>query len=326
MFKLKEEVLDKCLLRRTKETRAADMELPPRLVCIRTIQLHPVEKDFYDALYTQTKSSFSDYVARGKDSLRLSNAFANSAAAFSKVSLFCARFLGTLLNNYAHIFDLLTRMRQAVDHPYLIVYSKRQMERDALAAADTARPQIANGSTDCDICHEPPMGRVVSSCCGAAFCRSCVIEYMTPALEGAADAGGTPCPSCRAPFSIDLNQADVVMKDDDSSEDSPARRTSSITKSARDANSDFGPSLKELANVNSGSILRRINLAEFATSTKIEVCRLVSSTESTAKYFIIFVTYTVLFMLHRPWFRSSFPCGNILQDPRRWSLVSSSTC
>lgn len=62
---LKNEVLDKCLLRRTKETRAEDMNLPPRIVTIRTINLHPVEKDFYDALYTQTKSSFSDYVAQG---------------------------------------------------------------------------------------------------------------------------------------------------------------------------------------------------------------------------------------------------------------------
>ena len=68
MFKLKNEVLDKCLLRRTKETRAEDMNLPPRLVTIRTINLHPVEKDFYDALYTQTKSSFSDYVAQGTTS------------------------------------------------------------------------------------------------------------------------------------------------------------------------------------------------------------------------------------------------------------------
>lgn len=43
MFTLKNEVLDKCLLRRTKETRAADMELPPRLVTIRYVRLHPVE-------------------------------------------------------------------------------------------------------------------------------------------------------------------------------------------------------------------------------------------------------------------------------------------
>jgi DNA repair protein RAD16 len=43
MFKLKNDILDKCLLRRTKETRAADMKLPPRLVTIRYVRLHPIE-------------------------------------------------------------------------------------------------------------------------------------------------------------------------------------------------------------------------------------------------------------------------------------------
>jgi len=236
MFKLKNEVLDRCLLRRTKETRAEDMNLPPRIVSIRTIQLHPIEKDFYDALYTQTKSSFSDYVAQG-----------------------------TLLNNYAHIFDLLTRMRQAVDHPYLIVYSARNMERTGSTAGEQ---QVANGTTDCDICHEPPTGRVVSSCCGSAFCRSCVMEYLTVDTAG---EGGTPCPSCRSPFSIDLNQADAVAVDDGALDvSSSGRRSSSSPSNARDVSADVGPSLKELPHVNSGSILRRINLAEFATSTKIE--------------------------------------------------------
>lgn len=79
MFILKDEVLDKCLLRRTKETKAADMNLPPRLVTIRPIKLHPVEEDFYNALYMDTKSQFDDYVAEG-----------------------------TMMNNYAHIFVSLT--------------------------------------------------------------------------------------------------------------------------------------------------------------------------------------------------------------------------
>jgi DNA repair protein RAD16 len=80
VFILKSDVLDKCLLRRTKENRAEDMNLPPRLVTIRPVRLHPVEEDFYNALYTQTKSSFDDYVAEG-----------------------------TVLNNYAHIFVSLMR-------------------------------------------------------------------------------------------------------------------------------------------------------------------------------------------------------------------------
>lgn len=76
-MKLKNEVLDKALVRRTKQSRAEDMNLPPRVVTIKAIRLHPVEEDFYNALYMQTKSSFDDYVTEG-----------------------------TLLNNYAHIFDL----------------------------------------------------------------------------------------------------------------------------------------------------------------------------------------------------------------------------
>jgi len=220
MFKLKNEVLDKCLLRRTKETRAEDMNLPPRIVSIRPVRLHPVEEDFYNALYTQSRSSFEDYVASG-----------------------------TVLNNYAHIFDLLTKMRQAVNHPYLILFSKKAAEKRLLKG-----PPVANGSVDCDLCHEPPTERVVSACCGAGFCRECVVEYLSGAT-----GDSTPCPSCDAPFSIDLNQATTVVVDDGVlSGPSPSR------------GSTVGPSLKSLSHVSSGSILRRIDLQAFATSSKIE--------------------------------------------------------
>ena len=224
MMKLKDDVLDTALLRRTKQSRAKDLNLPPRVVTIKTIRLHPVEEDFYNALYTQTKSSFDDYVTQG-----------------------------TLLNNYAHIFDLLTKMRQAVDHPYLIVYSKKNAGTFSSNAS-----AVANGSVDCELCHEPPTDRVVSSCCGSGFCRSCVLDYMTPALENLQE--DTRCPCCRAPFSVDLNQdsSDVV----DDSTLTVAEGTGSVTAGM--------PSLKEMTHVSSGSILRRINLAEFATSTKVE--------------------------------------------------------
>jgi DNA repair protein RAD16 len=66
--------------------------------------------------------------------------------------------------------------------------------------------------------------------------------------------GNIPCPGCRAPFSIDLNQPSYEKGVGQSNQ----------------APSDPMPLLKDLANVPSGSILRRINLAEYATSTKIE--------------------------------------------------------
>lgn len=149
--------------------------------------------------------------------------------------------------------DLLTKMRQAVDHPYLIVHSKKK----GVAIANGA--PVANGTLDCDLCSEPFTDRVVSSCCGAGFCRSCVVEYLT-----GAGSANTPCPSCRDPFSIDLNQASSENAADDGT----------LVLSAGKSSSPEGyvqPSLKELSHVPTGSILRRINLAEFATSTKIEV-------------------------------------------------------
>jgi len=222
MMKLKVEVLDKCLLRRTKESRAEDMNLPPRVVIIKPIRLHPREEDFYNALYTQTKSSFDDYVAEG-----------------------------TLLNNYAHIFDLLTKMRQAVDHPYMIVHSKKNHTRTQQQQQQGGHV-VANGSTECELCEDTPTDRVLSSCCNSAFCRICVIDMMT--LEDVGE-DNTRCPCCRAPFSIDLNQESYQIVDNG-------------TLAVKDTSGM--PSLKQMRNVASGSILRRINLAEFSTSTKIE--------------------------------------------------------
>eukprot|EP00978_Attheya_sp_CCMP212_P032059 scaffold123505_cov55-Attheya_sp.AAC.1 len=232
MFVLKNDVLDKCLLRRTKENRSEDMKLPPRIVTIRSVRLHPIEEDFYNALYTQTKSSFNDYIADG-----------------------------TLLNNYAHIFDLLMRMRQSVDHPYLVVYSKRNTDKKSATSAD---PAIANGTPDCELCHEPPTERVVSTCCQSAFCRTCVLDFMSGSAS--LHANVTPCPSCQAPFSVDLNQeqADLV---DDSTLSVSCQTTSAVSNGTSSAGM---PSLKELPHVATGSILRRVNLMEFATSTKIE--------------------------------------------------------
>ncbi|KAL7510045.1 hypothetical protein ACHAXN_006958 [Cyclotella atomus] len=225
MFVLKNEVLDTCLLRRTKETKASDMELPPRLVEIKPIRLHPVEEDFYSALYTQTKSSFNDYV----DS-------------------------GTLLNNYAHIFDLLIRMRQSVDHPYLVIYSNKNTDNGRSTPSGVA-------GVDCDLCHEPPTSRVVSTCCGAAYCRSCVLEYMS-GTTSLANSDSLSCPSCRGDFSIDLETSAEVEDDSVLALGTPTR----LTKHG----GEFMPSLKELPHVATGSILRRINLADFATSSKIE--------------------------------------------------------
>ena len=203
---LRNRLLKNLLLRRTKRSRAADMALPSKVITLRQDLMDPFELDFYEALYTQSKSKFNTYV----DS-------------------------NTVLNNYAHIFDLLIRLRQAVNHPWLVLHSS--------SAAGAA----ANAS--CGICNEVPEDGIVSQC-DHMFCRQCVKDLLTSrgdspdkgkyrvsrtAASGSeedeeeeeeeeddSDSGvkgkagrsdfGVECPVCSEPLTADLNQPTVELK------------------------------------------------------------------------------------------------------------------
>eukprot|EP00953_Heterococcus_sp_UTEX-ZZ885_P035057 18119-Heterococcus_DN1.PRE.2 len=114
---LKKDVLDKILLRRTKATRSQDIALPGRVIRVRRHRLSEREEDFYQALYTQSQAQFDDYVNTG-----------------------------VVLNNYAHIFDILIRLRQAVDHPYLVVHSSTQ--REGMSAVGSGSTNTNNNNDD----------------------------------------------------------------------------------------------------------------------------------------------------------------------------------
>jgi len=213
MRRLRARILPAMLLRRTKAGRSGDMALPCRLVRLRKDRLDKFEDDFYSALYTQSQAQFDRYVGKG-----------------------------TLLNNYAHIFGLLMRLRQAVDHPYLVLYSQTQANQAAGSAAAAAASDGAGGA--CALCGEA-VERPVTGKCGHVFCRECVTSYLQSFDSGGAEEGidkeedrptkrarpGTDgegdeeeeeeqededeeeeagpvvakCPSCLAPLSVDLS-------------------------------------------------------------------------------------------------------------------------
>ncbi|KAJ8428092.1 hypothetical protein Cgig2_013304 [Carnegiea gigantea] len=120
MILLKHKILKSILLRRTKTGRASDLALPPRIVSLRRDTLDIKEDDYYQSLYNESQAQFNTYVKKG-----------------------------TVMHNYAHIFDLLTRLRQAVDHPYLVVYSRaNSLRSESIADSD-------NGEQACGLCHDP---------------------------------------------------------------------------------------------------------------------------------------------------------------------------
>ncbi|OQR93562.1 DNA repair protein [Thraustotheca clavata] len=227
MLRLQNDLLRHILLRRTKQSRADDISLPPKLVVVRRDAMDEREKDFYESIYTQSKAQFNTYVSAG-----------------------------TLLNNYAHIFDLLIRLRQAVDHPYLVIYSNSNpalqlptpevpAKEDLPLSVDVAKER--EEEVICGFCHEPAEDTVASKC-SHSFCKSCVEEYLTSLLLNAKAL----CPSCEEPLTVNL------------AEDTPPEEIVEVA-SPRSVEQPL-PKLR-----GKRSLLSKLpNLGDFQSSTKIE--------------------------------------------------------
>ena len=68
------------------------IQLPKRTMVVERLLFTPEEKDFYDAIRQRHSVRFDAFVAEGR-----------------------------VLNNYAHVLAMLQQMRQACDHPFLVL-------------------------------------------------------------------------------------------------------------------------------------------------------------------------------------------------------------
>lgn len=224
MLKLKQQILDEILLRRTKTTRADDILLPTRIVRLRQEKMDEKEEDFYQALYTQSQAQFNTYLQSG-----------------------------TVLNNYAHIFDILIRLRQAVDHPYLVIHSESQKNQEDLGNftdnTKSTKEVVDWSKENCDLCSEPiESNNPVKSACGHLFCNSCIMDYIeTMKSEASSNGRGSniKCPTCHEPLTLILD---------------PVANTHNGS-----SNSVWNSQKKRKK-----SILDKIDLQLFQTSTKME--------------------------------------------------------
>ncbi|SMN18013.1 similar to Saccharomyces cerevisiae YBR114W RAD16 Protein that recognizes and binds damaged DNA in an ATP-dependent manner (with Rad7p) during nucleotide excision repair [Maudiozyma saulgeensis] len=154
-------LLKNIMLRRTKVERADDLGLPPRIVTIRRDYFNEEEKDLYRSLYTDVTRKYNSYVEEG-----------------------------VVLNNYANIFSLITRMRQLADHPDLVL--KRMTNKSA----------SIEGVVVCQLCDDEAEEPIESKC-HHKFCRLCIKEYVESYLESEKNL---TCPVCHIGLSIDLSQ------------------------------------------------------------------------------------------------------------------------
>uniref|UniRef100_A0A0D9W2C3 RING-type domain-containing protein n=1 Tax=Leersia perrieri TaxID=77586 RepID=A0A0D9W2C3_9ORYZ len=192
-LKLVRAILRPLMLRRTKETKDKMgnpiLVLPPANIEIVECEQSEDERDFYEALFRRSKVQFDKFVAQG-----------------------------SVLNNYANILELLLRLRQCCDHPFLVISradTQKYTDLDQLAQRflegvqrDSVRrsappsqayveevvEEIRQGATtECPICLESASDDPVLTPCAHRMCGECLLSsWRTPT--------GGPCPLCRSPI------------------------------------------------------------------------------------------------------------------------------
>ncbi|ONK56914.1 uncharacterized protein A4U43_C10F14580 [Asparagus officinalis] len=190
-LKLVQSILRQIMLRRTKSSTDRDgrpiIVLPPARVEIIYCEMTAAEKDFYDALFKRSKVKFDQFVAQGR-----------------------------VLHNYASILELLLRLRQCCDHPFLVKsrgdtrefldlnkLAKRFLQggKDAIgkesnilqseAYIKEVVEELRNGEEgECPICLEVYEDAVLTPC-AHRLCRECLLASWSNATTGS-------CPVCRS--------------------------------------------------------------------------------------------------------------------------------
>lgn len=193
-LKLVQSILKTIMLRRTKSSTDREgrpiLVLPPADIQVVYCNLTEAENDFYEALFKKSKVKFDEFVEQGR-----------------------------VLHNYASILELLLRLRQCCDHPFLVMsrgdtqeYSDlnklaRRFLKDGLdnvngqtkdrpsrAYIQEVVDELRKGEQgECPICLEAFEDAVLTPC-AHRLCRECLLASWRNSTCGL-------CPVCRKTIS-----------------------------------------------------------------------------------------------------------------------------
>ncbi|KAK3154235.1 hypothetical protein QOZ80_2BG0188000 [Eleusine coracana subsp. coracana] len=192
-LKLVQSILKPIMLRRTKNSTDKEgrpiLTLPPANIEVKYCDLSEAEKDFYEALFQRSKVKFDQFVEQGR-----------------------------VLHNYASILELLLRLRQCCDHPFLVMSRGDTQEFADLnklakrflhggngstngdssclpsrAYVEEVVQELQKGEGECPICLEAFEDAVLTPC-AHRMCRECLLSSWRSAAAGL-------CPVCRMSMS-----------------------------------------------------------------------------------------------------------------------------
>ncbi|KAK6144272.1 hypothetical protein DH2020_021092 [Rehmannia glutinosa] len=193
-LKLVQSILKPIMLRRTKSSTDREgrpiLVLPPADMQVIYCNLTESENDFYEALFKKSKVKFDQFVEQGR-----------------------------VLHNYASILELLLRLRQCCDHPFLVLsrgdtqeYSDlnklarrflkggldnvdgQNTEAPSRAYIQEVMDELRKGEQgECPICLEAFEDAVLTPC-AHRLCRECLLASWRSSTSGL-------CPVCRKTIS-----------------------------------------------------------------------------------------------------------------------------
>ncbi|GBG30904.1 DNA repair protein RAD5B [Hondaea fermentalgiana] len=168
------------MLRRTKRDVEASAEasiqhkLPEKHLEVLYVTLSEAERAFYNAIYSRSKAEFDGFVSSGSANTK-----------------------------YAAIFTLLLRMRQACDHPFLVLSSHAEEDRASGTQADTLTPKavsdreyIAQLRDRLFAAATVSTAAAAAAAAGTASSAECSAAYLESALADLEQSKGGDCPIC----------------------------------------------------------------------------------------------------------------------------------
>ncbi|XP_021609407.1 DNA repair protein RAD5A isoform X2 [Manihot esculenta] len=204
-LKLVQSILKPIMLRRTKSSTDQEgrpiLVLPPAEIQVVYCELTEAERDFYEALFKRSKVKFDQFVEQGR-----------------------------VLHNYASILELLLRLRQCCDHPFLVMsrgdtqeYSDlnklaKRFLKGGQDAQDTEGRNVPSRAYiqevveelrkgeqgECPICLEAFEDAVLTPC-AHRLCRECLLASWKNPNSGL-------CPVCRKT----INRQELITAPTDS--------------------------------------------------------------------------------------------------------------
>ncbi|KAJ1970301.1 DNA repair protein rad16 [Dispira parvispora] len=218
------QLLQGIMIRRTKLERSADLGLPPRCVVIREDVFSDEESDLYHSLFSNSTTQFNTYVAEN-----------------------------TVLNHYANIFELITRLRLAANHPSLVT-TKMAKKYNLETQSHTSTTLV------CAVCQDVPEDPIVSKC-RHVFCRADAEQYIQSSIEAR-----PKCPLCFAELTIDLTQPTLATSE---TNEGNVQELLDIT-TGNEAATTKAMSRINQATLYKSSIVNQLDLNRWQSSTKIE--------------------------------------------------------